>query len=62
MLVGTALAQNPRLENIRGTKFMKELSVPGILNTPRGKAKTISTVLKACIESGIDACDANRTG
>jgi hypothetical protein len=34
-----ALANNPSLENIRGTKLMKELVVPGIINTPQGKAK-----------------------
>ena len=39
LLIGMALANNPALENIRGTKFMKELVVPGIINTPRGKAK-----------------------
>ncbi|MGA7178226.1 MAG: hypothetical protein WBX11_01375 [Thiobacillaceae bacterium] len=39
LLIGMAFANNPRLENIRGTKFTKELVVPGIMNTPKGKAK-----------------------
>jgi hypothetical protein len=39
LLIGMALANNPSLENIRGTKLMKELVVPGIINTPQGKAK-----------------------
>jgi len=39
LLIGMALSNNPLLENIRGTKFTKELVVPGVLNTPQGKAK-----------------------
>ena len=34
-----ALANNAELENIKGTKFIKEMVVPGIINTPKGKAK-----------------------
>jgi hypothetical protein len=39
LLIGMALASNPLLENIRGTKFLKELVVPGVINTTKGKAK-----------------------
>ena len=39
LLIGMALANNSNLENIRGTKFIKELVVPGVINTPKGKAK-----------------------
>lgn len=47
LLIGMALASNSRLENIRGTKFTKELVVPGIINTPKGKGKKKSVqVLK----------------
>lgn len=42
MLIGMALANNPMLENIRGTKFLKELVVPGLINTPKGKTKNLS--------------------
>jgi hypothetical protein len=53
MLVGMALAHNPLLENIRGTKFLKELSVPGIINTPQGKAKKKSVqYLKRALQAG----------
>lgn len=38
LLIGMALARNQDLENIRGTKLMKELAVPGVINTARGKA------------------------
>lgn len=37
LLIGMALSRNPKLENIRGTKFSKKIVVPGILNTPPGK-------------------------
>jgi hypothetical protein len=39
ILIGMALASNPSLENIRGTKFLKQLTVPGVINTTQGKAK-----------------------
>ena len=42
LLIGMALANNPRLENIRGAKFFKEMVVPGIMNTPKGKATKAS--------------------
>lgn len=42
LLIGMAFSQNPNLENIRGTKFIKELVVPGILNTPKGKLFPVS--------------------
>ncbi len=42
LLIGMALINNSSLENIKGTKLMKELVVPGIINTPQGKAKKAS--------------------
>lgn len=36
MLIGLALSKNPRLQNVKGTKFLKEMQVPGILNTRKG--------------------------
>ena len=32
-----ALNQNEDLQNIRGTKFLREMRVPGILRTGRGE-------------------------
>jgi hypothetical protein len=37
MIIGMTLAANPEAVNIKGTKFPKELSVPGVINTPKGK-------------------------
>jgi len=37
LLIGMALNQNEDLQNIRGTKFLREMRVPGILRTGRGE-------------------------
>ena len=42
ILIGAALARNPDLLNAKGTKFLKRMVVPGILNTPKGVAKSTS--------------------
>lgn len=36
MLIGIALSQNKNLLNKRATRFMRDLQVPGILNSDRG--------------------------
>lgn len=35
-LIGAALAHNPDLLNKRGTKLLREICVPGILNSRQG--------------------------
>ena len=40
LLIGSALGRNPGLQNIKGTKLLKEMRVPGILNTGRGQARS----------------------
>ena len=52
LLIGMALSRNPKLENARGTKFMKQMVVPGVLNTPQGKSaaksvKALRSVMQA---------------
>lgn len=42
MLIGMALANNAKLEHAKGTKFIKEIVVPGIISTSTGKAKKAS--------------------
>lgn len=37
MLIGMALRQNENLQNIRGTRFLREMRVPGILRTGKGE-------------------------
>jgi hypothetical protein len=42
LLVGRALIRNPGLENIRGTKLLREMTVPGFLNSRRGEARALA--------------------
>lgn len=42
LLIGMALNQNEDLQNIRGTKFLREMRVPGILRTGRGEGRLSS--------------------
>lgn len=37
-----ALNQNEDLQNVRGTKFLREMRVPGILRTGRGEGRLAS--------------------
>ncbi|WP_347250490.1 hypothetical protein [Zoogloea sp.] len=38
VLIGLAIARNVELQNISGTKFLKEMNVPGLINTEPGQA------------------------
>lgn len=40
LLVGSALGRNPQLQNVKGTKLLREMRVPGVLNTGRGQARS----------------------
>jgi hypothetical protein len=37
MLIGLALERNKQLMNIRKTKLLKEMVVPGVINTPQAR-------------------------
>ena len=37
MLIGMAIRQNEELQNVRGTRFLREMKVPGILRTKKGE-------------------------
>lgn len=37
MLIAWALWNNSKLRNIKSTKFLREITVPGFLNTPKGQ-------------------------
>ena len=41
MLIGMALQQNEDLQNIRGTRFLREMKVPGILRTETGQGNLL---------------------
>lgn len=38
-LIGLAIPRNPDIYNIRGTKFWRDINVPGIINTEKGQAR-----------------------
>ena len=42
MLIGMALKQNEDLQNVKGTKFLRELKVPGLLRTEKGEGNLMS--------------------
>lgn len=42
MLIGLAVSRNPELCNVKGTKHLREMHVPGLLNTGKGVAKATS--------------------
>jgi hypothetical protein len=49
MLIGSALGRNPQLQNVKGTKLLKEMNVPGFLNPRPGQARasTVQTFKRA---------------
>lgn len=49
MLISTCLRRNSELFNIRDTKLLREMTVPGLINTPQGKAHTSVTDFRELI-------------
>jgi hypothetical protein len=49
VLIGSALRRNPNLQNIKGTKLLKEMRVPGVLNSGKGqgRSKVVQELRKA---------------
>jgi hypothetical protein len=39
LLIGSALARNPDLRNVKDTMLLREMNVPGVLNSERGQAR-----------------------
>jgi len=42
LLIGSAITRNAMLMNIRDTKLLREMNVPGILNSEQGQGRSIS--------------------
>lgn len=40
MLIGQGVSRNPELLNIKGTKLLRELNVPGIINSKKGQTSS----------------------
>lgn len=49
MLISSCLGRNADLYNVRDTKLLREMVVPGLLNTPPGKGHTSVTDFRALI-------------
>lgn len=49
LLIGMCIEKNPKLKNISKTKLLKEMLVPGILNTPKGSTSLDVWKLKKAI-------------
>jgi hypothetical protein len=49
MLIGSALGRNQYLQNVKGTKLLREMNVPGFLNPKPGQARasTVQTFKRA---------------
>jgi hypothetical protein len=39
LLIGSALGRNPYLQNVKGTRLLREMNVPGFLNSRQGQAR-----------------------
>lgn len=49
LLIGSALSRNQKLKNLKGTKLLREMHVPGLLNTTPGKPPPSVTALKKAL-------------
>jgi hypothetical protein len=50
MLIGAALDKNPNLMNIQKTKFMREMSVPCLINSPKRRPTGPESEFREAIE------------
>ena len=50
LLINKALSKNPQLANIKNTRFFRDIIVPGVLNSPKGKPSPGSKLLKSVLE------------
>jgi hypothetical protein len=39
LLIGSALRRNPDLQNVKGTRLLREMNVPGFLNSRQGQGR-----------------------
>lgn len=51
MLISNCLGRNAKLYNIRDTKLLREMIVPGLLNTPQGKSAASVADFRALVGS-----------
>jgi hypothetical protein len=49
-LIGMGLSRNPHLKNVAGTRMLRDLVVPGFINSPPGKYSRAVGALKDALE------------
>jgi hypothetical protein len=49
MIIGNCLGRNEKLLNVKDTKFLRKMVVPGLLNSPKGKPPATVQAFKALI-------------
>ena len=49
MLIGNCLGRNYSLQNVKDTRLLREMVVPGLLNSPKGKPSETVRAFKALI-------------
>lgn len=49
LMIGAALEKNPKLMNIKKTKYLKEMCVPCLINTPQGKPSPSAKAFKEAL-------------
>ena len=54
MLISNCLSRNPNLFNARDTKLYREMIVPGLLNTPKGKSVSSVLEFRALVGARVD--------
>lgn len=50
LLIGTSIEKNPDLMNIKKTKYMKEMCVPGLINSPKKKPSKSEAAFRKTIK------------
>ncbi len=50
LLISYALDANPKLFNKKATRYLRDLVVPGVINTPQGKSPAASSKLRRTLK------------
>ncbi len=49
LLISQALSANPNLVNTKNTRYIKDIKIPGVLNSPKGKPSVGAKLLKSLL-------------
>ncbi len=51
MLIGQAVRRNPGVANVANTKMLRDMVVPGLLNTPNGRQGETVAYLRSLLDA-----------